>query len=74
MNREQDKLENIWDELLSEQPETIREAYTSLDLPHQQAVLAHLQRMSSESGWQPEQRRSALAALKAIMNQDKKWT
>jgi hypothetical protein len=70
MNREQDKLENIWDDLLSEQPETIKAAYNSLDLQNQQAVLAHLQRMSSESGWQPEQRRSARAALKAITNQD----
>ncbi len=70
MNREQAKLEILWDDLLSEQPETIRTAFAALDKTDQNTVLTHLERMASEAGWQPEQRRSARAALKAIKDQD----
>ena len=71
MNREQDRLELLWDDLLSQQPDKIMAAYASLEPPNQQAVLTHLQRMINETGWQPEQRRSAQVALNTITDQDK---
>jgi hypothetical protein len=71
MKREQARLEILWDDLLSEQPEMVRTAFAALDKTDQNMVLAHLERMTSEAGWQPEQRRSAQAALKAIKDQDK---
>jgi len=65
MADEQD-LTNIWDKLLSRQAEIILPAYNSLDPPEKAAVHTHLQRMATEPDWHPEQRLSALAALKAI--------
>lgn len=59
-------IENLWDHLLSRQPELIEAAYRSLARQEQRDVLAHLQRMVSESGWHPEQIASAQAALDAI--------
>ena len=67
-------LEILWNDLLSGQPELIRQAFESLDVPSQKMVIDHLQKMVNESGWQPEQRVSAKAALNALenqMNQDK---
>jgi Ca2+-binding EF-hand superfamily protein len=61
-------LEVLWNDLLSRQPERIREAFSSLDPNSQKIVLAHLQRMAGEIGWQPEQRISAKAALNALEN------
>jgi len=66
MNRTDEQLEALWNDLLSRQPELIREAYASLDKPNQAAVFTHLQRMVSEAGWQPEQRASAKAAIHAL--------
>ena len=63
------KLEVLWDDLLSRQPGKIRAAYKLLNSSEQKAILAHLQRMVDESGWQHEQRLSAQAALTALMNQ-----
>jgi len=65
------KLDVLWDDLLSRQPERIRAAFASLATPEQQSVLAHLQRMVSETGWQPEQRISARAAIQTLDNQEK---
>jgi hypothetical protein len=67
-------LESLWNDLLSRQPERIWEAFNSLDAANKQIVLAHLQNMVSESGWQAEQRVSAKAALQALQhltNQEK---
>jgi len=61
-------LEALWEELLSRQPELVRAAYASLNAGQQKAVYAHLERMASEPGWQPEQRRSAKAAIQALEN------
>ncbi len=58
--------EDIWEALLSRETEQIRHAYDGLSAEEQQAVLAHLKRMTSEPGWHPEQVLSAQAALKAI--------
>ena len=59
-------LELLWDELLSRQPERIREVFGSLDAPSQKIILTHLETMVRETGWQPEQRISARAALLAL--------
>ncbi len=61
-----DPLEIFWDNLLSREPTRIRAAFAELDHASQGAVLAHLERMASEEGWQPEQAVSARAALKAL--------
>jgi hypothetical protein len=58
--------ERFWDSLLSRQPDLVREAFADLDAETQQAVVAHLRRMTSEEGWHPEQVLSAEAALSAI--------
>ena len=59
-------IENLWDHLLSRQPELIQAAFQSLAPQEQRDVLAHLQRMVSEAGWHPEQIASAQAALDSI--------
>lgn len=59
-------LEQIWDQLLSREPERIRRAYALLDESSLQTVLAHLRKMVSEPGWQPEQVTSAAIALQTI--------
>lgn len=64
-------LEQLWDELLSRQPETIKSAFSALDPGDQQAVLSHLQCMASEDGWQAEQRSSARVAMQVLENQSR---
>jgi hypothetical protein len=61
-----DPLEILWDQLLSREPQQIRAAFSQLNAADRQGVFNHLQRMASEDGWQPEQRRSAEAALEAL--------
>ncbi len=58
--------EIIWENLLSRQPRLIRAAYKILDAETQAAVLVHLRVMASGEGWQPEQIKSAQAALDFI--------
>lgn len=62
----EDQLEQLWDGLLSRQPEQIQRAFATLTPGDQMGVLAHLKRMATEPGWHPEQRASALAALAAL--------
>jgi hypothetical protein len=62
-------LEILWELLLSRQPEEVLKAFNRLTRQEQVAVTAHLQRMATEIGWHPEQRRSALAALAALSSQ-----
>jgi len=59
-------VEHIWDKLLSREPGSVREAYSTLDNEEQAAVLAHLRKMVSEPGWHPEQRKSADIALEEL--------
>jgi len=59
-------LQVIWDALLSRQAERVVSMYNSLSSRDKKGVLDHLIRMSTESGWHPEQRASAIAALAAI--------
>jgi hypothetical protein len=67
-------LEDLWNNLLSRQPDLIWAEYAKLDNPSQKLVLAHLLRMAEEAGWQPEQRDSARTALKALGYQADKET
>jgi len=66
MDENLNSLENLWDGLLSRQPELVRATFSTLDTEARAAVLAHLQRMVSEAGWHPEQCLSAQAALHAL--------
>lgn len=59
-------LEILWNDLLSRDDTKVQEAFARLEFEEQQAVLAHLRRMSVEEGWHPEQRLSARAALEAL--------
>jgi hypothetical protein len=61
-----DSLENVWVGLLSRQPELVRATFSALSAEERAAVIAHLERMVSEAGWQPEQRLSAQSALQAL--------
>jgi hypothetical protein len=61
-----DPLESLWERLLSREPDLVRQAYQGLEEAERRAVSAHLERMASEPGWQPEQRASARAALAAL--------
>ncbi len=72
VNRRQkpNKLESLWDDLLSRQPERVRAGYASLAASEQKTIYDHLQRMAGEPGWQPEQRLSAQIALSALENQE----
>ena len=60
------RLEALWDDLLSRHPRLIRQAFDALDPTSQAAVIAHLQNMQNDAGWQPEQRASAKSALKVL--------
>jgi hypothetical protein len=63
-----EEFEELWSILLSRNPERIWRAYAALVGIQQNAVLEHLERIVHETGWQPEQRRSAQTALDAIAN------
>jgi len=68
MDNSPEQLELLWNALLSRQPELIRKAFESLDLTSRKNIIAHLQNMVNEPGWQPEQRISAKDALQALEN------
>ena len=59
-------VEQLWENLLSRQPDLVKLAFATLDEEEQAAVLAHLNKMVTESGWHLEQRRSAEVALAAL--------
>jgi hypothetical protein len=59
-------LENVWGEILSRRPVRIQRMFASLDASSQQEVLQHLQRMTTDDGWQEVQVASAEFALKTI--------
>jgi hypothetical protein len=65
---EERALEELWENLLSRQPELIRLAFARLAVEEQREVIAHLQRMRSEAGWHIEQRFSAEAALASLQD------
>jgi hypothetical protein len=59
-------VELFWDSLLSREPEKIKSTIQHLNLPERSAVIDHLNRMTTEDGWHPEQKKSALVALQTI--------
>lgn len=59
-------LEELWDGLLSRDPERVRAAFSLLEEREQKSVVTHLQRMVSEPDWQPGQRESARSALEIL--------
>ena len=59
-------LEQLWDRLLSREPEKILQAFGELDQAERGLILTHLQRMTTEPDWHPEQVRSAQAAIDTI--------
>jgi hypothetical protein len=66
MDDEISPLEEVWEDLLSRQPERVRQAFTGLSEVERLTVLEHLRRMVKEAGWHAEQRESARLALKAL--------
>jgi hypothetical protein len=56
----------FWDAILSRKPKRILGVFQILDMATRKAVIAHLQRMVSEEGWQSEQRTSAQVALDVV--------
>lgn len=63
-----DSLQNFWENLLSCNPAQIQSVFMALDPTSRDAVIAHLQRMTSEPGWHPAQVESARAALRTIQS------
>jgi len=59
-------LSDFWDAILSRNPRLIRDTFVLLDESSRKAVINHLQKMITESGWHPEQVKSAKAALVII--------
>jgi hypothetical protein len=66
MDEPLDPLEAFWGQVLSRDPQQVREAFETLTEEERRALREHLARMVSEPGWQPEQRDSAQAALDAL--------
>jgi len=63
---DQSDLDTLWGQLLSHHPDAIRAAFFTLNPDEQAAILAHLQLMSIEPDWHPEQRLSAETALSVL--------
>jgi hypothetical protein len=61
-----DPLEKLWSDILSRDECLITAAFDRLDTHSQRTVLHHLQKMISESGWHPEQRKSAQVAFDVL--------
>jgi hypothetical protein len=66
------ELEALWEHLLSENAALIRLAWESLDEEGRGAVKRHLEAMTRETGWHPNQRRAATAALQCLRELDEK--
>ena len=57
---------DIWTDILSREPQRIRQTFKQLNTDEKIAVRTHLIHMSSDPGWHPEQVKSASIALEAI--------
>jgi len=66
VNRNKGELDIFWENMLSRDPERVREAWGTLTVEERLAIHAHLVRMSTEEGWTEPQRISARAALEAL--------
>jgi hypothetical protein len=63
-------LEDIWEALLSQEPDRIMTMFSDLDAQSRQFVVNHLFKMAKDEGWQIEQRISAEAALRVIRQEN----
>lgn len=61
-----DDLATVWDNLLSRDTNRIQAIFSRLSPTEQAAVLSHLQRMATETGWHSEQMISARTALQVL--------
>ena len=59
-------LEHFWADILSEDPDRIHNAAKRLTQEEQRHLIHHLERMSTEAGWQEGQRRRSRTALLII--------
>ncbi len=59
-------VEQLWDNLLSREPEKIKTTFQHLNLSERSTVIEHLKRMTTEDGWHPEQKKSAQVSLQTI--------
>ena len=59
-------IEHLWDSLLSREPEKIKSTFHHLNQSERNTVIEHLNRMTTEDGWHPEQNISASIALQII--------
>ena len=59
-------LEVFWREVLSGDPDRVRQAIRRLPQTDREPVEVHLKRMASEAGWTEGQKRRAQAALDAM--------
>ena len=64
-------MEDIWDAILSRNPNKIIMVFKVLSEQDKTNVIRHLYKMSTEDGWHPEQKVSADTALKIITIQFK---
>ena len=63
-------IEQLWETLLSCDPSLIQRTYKLLAENEKKSVKNHLIKMATETGWHLEQKRSAQAAIDAIMELD----
>ena len=61
-----DWLEDLWDNILSEDPTRIVAKWRELNAEEQGAIWEHLNKMTTEEGWADVQRESAQAAINAL--------
>ena len=64
-------IELLWDSLLSREPVKINSTFQHLNQSERNAVIEHLNRMTTEDSWHPEQKNSALIALQIIKKSTK---
>jgi hypothetical protein len=68
MTENLDPIQLFWDNLLSRNPARIKSAFSTLDEDSKQAVIEHLKKMISETGWHPEQVKSAQIAINILQH------
>jgi len=60
------EIEEIWDLILSRDPDSIQRALMQLDRQERLSIKIHLRKMTTEQGWHSEQKISAQIALNTI--------
>jgi len=63
-------IEHFWSSILSRDETLVCSVYATLSQEEKEAVISHLQRMASEPGWHPEQRKSAQVALEVLLQKN----